>query len=53
MSAIAKVTKESWVSWTYPDVPDIHGGSSDQPAWSPDGKWIYYTAKVGESVELN
>jgi hypothetical protein len=22
------------------------------PAWSPDGKWIYYTAKIGESVEL-
>jgi TolB protein len=34
------------------DVPDYHGGSSDLPAWSPDGKWIYYTAKVGDSVEL-
>ena len=34
------------------DVPDFHGGSSDVPLWSPDGKWIYYTAKVGESVEL-
>ena len=34
------------------DVPDFHGGSSDVPLWSRDGKWIYYTAKVGESVEL-
>lgn len=34
------------------DVPDFHGGSSDVPLWSPDGKWIYYTAKVGESAEL-
>jgi Tol biopolymer transport system component len=34
------------------DVPDYHGGSSDIPLWSPDGKWIYYTAKVGKSVEL-
>jgi TolB protein len=34
------------------DVSDYHGGSSDLPAWSPDGKWIYYTAKVGESVEM-
>ena len=34
------------------DVPDYHGGSSDVPLWSPDGKWIYYTAKVGKSVEV-
>ena len=34
------------------DVPDFHGGSSDVPLWSPNGSWIYYTAKVGESVEL-
>ena len=34
------------------DVPDFHGGSSDVPLWSPDGKWIYYTTRVGESVEL-
>jgi len=43
---------------TYPgvvkflDVPDFHGGSSDVPTWSPDSRWIYYTAKIGESVEL-
>lgn len=34
------------------DVYDFHGGSSDVPVWSPDGKWIYYTAHSGESVEL-
>jgi TolB protein len=34
------------------DVPDFHSGSSDVPVWSADGKWIYYTAKVGKSVEL-
>ena len=34
------------------DVPDFHGGSSDVPVWSPDGSWVYYTAKVGRSVEL-
>jgi Tol biopolymer transport system component len=34
------------------DVPDFHGGSSDVPAWSADGKSVSYTAKVGESVEL-
>jgi Tol biopolymer transport system component len=34
------------------DVPDFHGGSSDVPAWSPDGSSIYYTAKVGRNVEL-
>lgn len=34
------------------DVPDYHDGSSDTPAWSQDSKWIYYTAKVGEAIEL-
>ena len=34
------------------DVPDYHDGSSDGEIWSPDSKWIYYTAKVGESIEL-
>lgn len=34
------------------DVCDFHGGSSDVPKWSPDGKWIYYTSQVGPSVEL-
>jgi Tol biopolymer transport system component len=34
------------------DVPDFHGGSSDVPVWSRDGKSVLYTAKVAESVEL-
>jgi Tol biopolymer transport system component len=34
------------------DVADFHGGSSDVPVWSADGKHVYYTAKVGASVEL-
>ena len=34
------------------DVYNFHGGSSDVPVWSKDGKWVYYTAKVGESTEL-
>lgn len=34
------------------DVPDFHGGSSDVPAWSPDGRWVYYTALVAGAVEL-
>jgi len=35
------------------DVPDFHGGSSDVPVWSNDGKSIYYDALVGEAVELH
>ncbi len=34
------------------DVPDFHGGSSDIPVWSADGKSVFYTAQVGLSVEL-
>ncbi|MBN2562108.1 MAG: PD40 domain-containing protein [Phycisphaerae bacterium] len=34
------------------DVCDFHGGSSDVPVWSRDGRWIYHTAKVGKSVEM-
>jgi Tol biopolymer transport system component len=34
------------------DVPDFHGGSSDIPCWSADSKWIYYTAKIGQALEL-
>ncbi len=34
------------------DVPDFHGGSSDIPVWSADGKAVFYTAKVGSNVEL-
>jgi Tol biopolymer transport system component len=28
------------------DVPDFHGGSSDVPVWSSDGRSVYYTAQV-------
>jgi TolB protein len=34
------------------DVHDYHGGSSDVPVWSRDGKWIYFTAQKGASLEL-
>lgn len=34
------------------DVFDFHGGSSDIPVWSMDGKSIYYTARVNEAIEL-
>ena len=33
------------------DIYDYHDGSSDVPVFSPNGK-IYYTAKIGDSVEL-
>lgn len=32
--------------------PDFHSSHSDLPTWSPDSKWVYYTAQVGDSVEL-
>lgn len=34
------------------DVPDFHGGSSDVPVWAVDGQSVFYTAKVGNNVEL-
>ena len=34
------------------DVPDFHGGSSDTPVWSADGRTIFHTAKFGKNVEL-
>jgi Tol biopolymer transport system component len=34
------------------DGPDFHSARSDIPTWSPDGKWLYYTAQVGKAVEL-
>ena len=36
----------------YLDVYDFHDGSSDCPVWAPEGKSVYYTAKVGRKVEL-
>lgn len=32
--------------------PDFHSESSDLPVWSRDSRSIYYTAKVGKSIEL-
>lgn len=32
--------------------PDFHSSGSDLPVWSPDSQWVYYTAQVGQSVEL-
>jgi Tol biopolymer transport system component len=34
------------------DVPDFHGGSSDVPVWAVDSRSVFYTAQVGQSVEL-
>jgi Tol biopolymer transport system component len=34
------------------DVPDFHGGSSDVPVWSADGRAVFYTAQLGRTVEL-
>ena len=34
------------------DVPDFHGGSSDTPVWSADGRSVFYTAQEGKNVEL-
>ncbi|MCA9178747.1 MAG: PD40 domain-containing protein [Planctomycetales bacterium] len=41
---------QGWVLFL--DVPDFHQGSSDVPVWSADGKSVFYTAKVGDNVEL-
>jgi Tol biopolymer transport system component len=32
--------------------PDFHSESSDVPVWSADSRYVFYTAKVGDSVEL-
>jgi TolB protein len=34
------------------DVPDFHGGSSDVPVWSKDGRHVYLTSMVDGAVEL-
>ena len=41
---------QGWILFL--DVPDHHQGSSDAPMWSADGKSVFYTAKVGDNVEL-
>lgn len=35
------------------DVPDYHGGSSDTPVWSRDGRYVYYTALADGAVDLH
>jgi TolB protein len=32
--------------------PDFHSESSDIPIWSTNGRHVFYTAQVGDSVEL-
>ncbi|MCC6507850.1 MAG: PD40 domain-containing protein [Pirellulaceae bacterium] len=32
--------------------PDFHSESSDVPVWSTDGRQVFFTAKVGDSIEL-
>ncbi len=34
------------------DIPSFHSESSDTPVWSADGKSVFYTAKIGGSVEV-
>ena len=34
------------------ELPDFHSESSDLPVWSSDGQAVYYTAQVGECIEL-
>src|SRR5262245_50936374 len=34
------------------DVFDFHGGSSDTPVWGADGRSVFFSAKVGDAVEL-
>ncbi len=41
---------QGWILFL--DVDDFHQGSSDLPVWSADGKSVFYTARVGENVEL-
>ncbi len=41
---------QGWILFL--DVPDFHEGSSDVPVWATDGKSVFYTAQVGQSVEL-
>lgn len=32
--------------------PDFHSSGSDVPVWSPDSRWVYFTAKIERAVEL-
>jgi TolB protein len=35
------------------DIADFHGGSSDLPVWSVDGRSVFFTALVGPNVEIH
>jgi TolB protein len=41
---------QGWIEFL--DVEDFHHGSSDVPVWASDGRSVFYTAKVGDAVEL-
>lgn len=41
---------QGWVLFL--DVDDFHQGSSDTPAWSADGRSVFYSSRVDSSVEL-
>jgi Tol biopolymer transport system component len=41
---------QGWVQFL--DVDDFHQGSSDLPAWSADGRRVFFTALVNGNVEL-
>ena len=53
-SGLRKLADRAGYSGVTPflDVADFHGGSSDIPVWSTDGKQVFFTAQVGPSVEL-
>lgn len=34
------------------DTPDFHSESSSVHAWSPDSRWVYYTAQVDDAIEV-
>ncbi len=53
-SGLRKIAdRGGYVGWmAFLDVPDFHNGSSDIPAWAPDGTWVYYTSKIGDNIEL-
>ena len=52
-TGLRKLANRNGYSGSVPivDVYDYHAGSSDGPVFSPNGK-VYYTAKIGGSVEL-
>ena len=39
---------QGWVLFL--EVDDHHQGSSDVPSWGADGRWIYFTSRVGDKT---